>query len=491
VSAPAVEVAPTPVAPAPPPAKPTVADEPFRQKPPTLPDVQPFTPRAAVRAHLANGIPVWLLEQPSYYTTVVVLAVGGVEDFPAAREDADDVVSETMADMRRNTKKYTPGSIHDREAQLQMPEPAPARYWDGVTYSFSVPGEHLADAAEVVAEVILHPTYKKDQYERFREQDARFFTDYANDSLKVSDAVLSHAVFGAHPYAYSQTAKATGAVSRADAAALHDRLFDPSRLIVIVAGSAANEGAVKALDQALGGEKARTKAPPPVAPPVRPSSSPTLVVVDKPGVTSVAVSAGYLGPSASAPDSMAAGMALTLLADDGMGRTLRLRDELNLVPWMNATQQTQRSGGILKWHARTSAKDVPRLLTEVDGMARDLAAKGPTAGELDVLHRQWTGFAVRNFQTPASAAVTYAQIFEKGLTEEEFVEKQTRMTAVTADDIRAAAARYFTRANMHVVVVGDMATLREPLLALGWGPIEIRDAAGAVVTAGRTAVAGH
>jgi predicted Zn-dependent peptidase len=273
--------------------------------------------------------------------------------------------------------------------------------------------------------------------------------------------------------------------------ALHDRLFDPSRLNLIVAGSAANEGAVKALDQALGGAKARTKAPPPVTPLVHSSSGPTLVVVDKPGSTSTAVAAGYLGPTASASDDPAAGMAISLLADDSMGRSLRLRDELKLVPWMQGSARSHRSGGLLKWHARTSVKDVPRLLTEVDAMARDLASNGPTATEVDVLRRQWTSFVMRDFQTPASTADSYAVMFEEGLTEEDFGKKQAHMAAMTGEEIRAAAAKYLTRANLRVVVVGDLASLREPLLALGWGPIEVRDEFGAIVKAGRAPSADH
>jgi hypothetical protein len=49
--------------------------------------------------------------------------------------------------------------------------------------------------------------------------------------------------------------------------------------------------------------------------------------------------------------------------------------------------------------------------------------------------------------------------------------------------VRAAAAKYFLREHMRVVVVGDLAALREPLTKLGWGPVEVRDPNGQVVRA--------
>jgi hypothetical protein len=51
---------------------------------------------------------------------------------------------------------------------------------------------------------------------------------------------------------------------------------------------------------------------------------------------------------------------------------------------------------------------------------------------------------------------------------------------VTADAVKSAAARYLDADHMRTVIVGDWAKLRGSLVALGWGPIEVRNAAGAL-----------
>jgi hypothetical protein len=47
---------------------------------------------------------------------------------------------------------------------------------------------------------------------------------------------------------------------------------------------------------------------------------------------------------------------------------------------------------------------------------------------------------------------------------------------MSAEDIRAAAAKYFDPTHMRAIVVGDAATLEHALKALGWGAIEVGDA---------------
>ncbi len=50
--------------------------------------------------------------------------------------------------------------------------------------------------------------------------------------------------------------------------------------------------------------------------------------------------------------------------------------------------------------------------------------------------------------------------------------------AITANEVRAASAHHFGAGQLRFAVVGDVAVLRGPLSALGWGDIEVLDATG-------------
>jgi hypothetical protein len=62
--------------------------------------------------------------------------------------------------------------------------------------------------------------------------------------------------------------------------------------------------------------------------------------------------------------------------------------------------------------------------------------------------------------------------------------RRQRLTQVTRDAVKAAAAKYLDADRVRIVVVGDGAALKEPLAALGWGAVEQRGPDGAVVPAG-------
>ena len=61
------------------------------------------------------------------------------------------------------------------------------------------------------------------------------------------------------------------------------------------------------------------------------------------------------------------------------------------------------------------------------------------------------------------------------------VTRGQRLAQVTRESVKAAAARYLDADRIRVVVVGDGAALKEPLAALGWGPVEMRGTDGFLV----------
>jgi zinc protease len=443
-------------------------------------------PPPAQRKRLANGVSVWLLPQRSVYCTINVVASGGVVDVPASRADGADVLDLTLNAMQRGSKNYKYDALQDRCAQLEMTHPSWSRYMDAVTFSSTFYCKNFADAVEVMAGIVLRPAFEKQAFERAREQEARGLDDQPSDAATIANLVAELVVFGRHPYGLYATAAPTRAVKREDVVSLHARLFDPSRISVIVGGDLAENETVDALERSFGAARAQTTSAPPVAKAPTTPAGPSLIVVDKPGASGAAIEVGYMGPAAGATDALAARIAAYIATSGSVGRTLRLRDDLKLVPWIETSERLSRVGGILGWRSRTSTDKVAPVLAEIDKIMQGLVSEGPTAGELEVLRRWMEPYGVTGLQTPARSTTTYAQLIGNGLPEETLAQRPARLAAITPDEVRAAAARYLQRASMRAVVVGDLAALREPLLALGWGPVEVRDASGAVVASGRT-----
>ena len=353
---------------------------------------------------------------------------------------------------------------------------------DGVTFSASVPSEHFAEGAKLLADLVMSGEFDPKMFERTREQNARFLDDTPSDGAKVAEQVLGRALFGSHPYGPVSTAAHMRAVTRADVIALHGRVFQASRISIVIAGEVQAKDALMALESGFGKmAPGGTSAPLAPVPPL--PVGPTIVVVDRPGANTVYVAAGVVGPAAAADDEVAAQMAENIAMNAVVGRGIRLRDELKLVPSTAALMWKWRASGELGWRARTTTENVAAVLQEADRIVHALATDGPTDDEVDVM-RNWTATGViGDFSTPMRIAGSYADVIDLGLPDEGIFSMPTRVAAVSAADVRAAAAKYLTRTRMRVVVVGDLAVLHEPMAQIGWGPIEVRDPNGEIVRA--------
>jgi zinc protease len=359
---------------------------------------------------------------------------------------------------------------------------------DGIVVSLAVPAEKLVDGVNLAAEIALKPLYDPKQYERARDQTARGREmDLANTSL-IADQVLRHVLFGTHPYARTVgTSKQVYATRREDVVALHGRVFDPSRLSILVAGSPRQADVVDALNAAFGGQKvSATPHPLAIAAP-SPAALPAarVVLVDKPGNPIAAIDVGALGVMAAAPDSEALHLAVDVLADASLGRlTKRLRDELGQASQLGSFEFGLRAGGYLGFRMRVATENVAASLKEIDRILRSLAADGPTDDEVAALRDRAIFSQAASFETSVEVASVYGGWLLAGQSPDMAISRTQRLTQVTRDTVKAAAGRYLDGDHVRVVVVGDAAALKEPLAALGWGPVELRGSDGGRATAG-------
>jgi predicted Zn-dependent peptidase len=124
---------------------------------------------------------------------------------------------------------------------------------------------------------------------------------------------------------------------------------------------------------------------------------------------------------------------------------------------------------------------VATVLAGAARVVRTLATAGPTDDELTWARDREVYSLASSFETSTSVANVFAWAIATGQTAESVAQRPQRYAAVTMDAVKTAAARYLDADKMRTVVVGDWAALREPLTALGWGPVEVRRPDGTLV----------
>jgi zinc protease len=478
--APAPAPAPTQAPPAASSAPPAVADAPFRLHPPEADVEKPFVVPGVERATLHGGIPVFIAQEPSTFVTLYVLARGGLADVPADRVE----VLRQLADMLpRATTSQTERALSDVYAALYMPRPMSTWWADAVVLRVTGPASKLRDVTELAADFALHPAFDQRDFNRVRDLEADDYERDASNGGVVASRILRPVLFGSHPYGgVHGSAAHMRAVTRADVVALHARIFDRGRLSLVVTGGADSKLVLEALDDAFSGPPGKAIAREGVAPPAAQPTGPRLVVVDMPGAAIANIAMGVLAPPAGAGDAEAALIATQMLADGSMGRlAARLRDGLGIVPFVSISAYEARAGGILGWTTRAPTARVPNVLTEAARVMRDLASAGPSEEELAWARDREVYSLASSFETSASSAYQFANAVATGQSAESVALRPAQYAAVTTATARAAAARYLDPDKVRAVVVGDWATLREPLTALGWGAVELRAADGTVV----------
>jgi predicted Zn-dependent peptidase len=249
-----------------------------------------------------------------------------------------------------------------------------------------------------------------------------------------------------------------------------------------VTGGADPKQVLEALDDAFSGPPGKAIAREGIAPPAPQPTGPRLVVVDVPGAAIANIAMGVLAPPAGSSDAEAALIATQMLADGSMGRLpARLRDELGVVPFVSVSAYEARAGGILGWTTRAPTARVATVLTEAARIMRELASSGPSEEELAWARDREVYSLASSFETSASSAYQFAYAVATGQSAESVALRPAQYAAVTTASAKAAAARYLDADKVRAVVVGDWASLREPLTALGWGAVELRAADGSVV----------
>ncbi|MGD0526684.1 MAG: insulinase family protein [Polyangiaceae bacterium] len=466
------------VAPAPPP--PAVVDESFREHPPAAEAAKPFVPPSGVHGKLRNGIPVVVVHQASPFVALRVVASGGVPDVGA---DHAETVATMMLAFHAGTTTRNIYDIRETYVTLGMQEPETTWYADGVTISFVAPVSRMRTLVEIAADMTLHPSLDKMNFERWREQEANRDDDQATDASLTAERMLRRALYGSHGYSAGiLKAAATRAVKRPDIVALQAKAFDPSRLCIVVAGGVDESDVMTALDDAFGTAPASGAAGGGVLRAPKPPSGARIVVVDKPGTAIAAIDQGFVGPAYGTPDVEPAVAAVSVLADSSFGRlTLRLRQERGDVPWVTPSTSEQRTSGALGWRTRAANDRVGSALAETDRIVRAFAAQGPTEEELVSVREREVFASTAWFQTAADTARAWSWVLFYGQPDDVLMKTPQRYGALTVDAVKAAAGRYLDADHMRTVIVGDWAKLREPLTALGWGPIEIRNAAGTLL----------
>jgi len=410
---------------------------------------------AAPLAHrevLANGMVLLVAERPAIPIVVVrlYLRAGSVYDPP----DAGGLANLTADLLTRGTAKRT-GPELDRAIEFVGGSLEGDAGRDGATLSLSVLKKDLRMGLDLLAEVLLTPTFPEAELKRRSEEIAAAIQRSEQDPGTVAARAMALLLYPGHPYSrpVAGTVESVKRLTRDQVVGFHRDNYRPDAAVIAVVGDVTRDEVRRDFLSSLGGWTAAA-AVRPVIPPT-PASPPVESRVIHRYLTQATVSLARPGIRQDHPDYFSLVVANYVLGGGSASRLYtKVREERGLVYSVYSSLGPGRYGAsyFVGLQTRLDAVDEAVRLVKEE-MAR-MGRETVTPRELDLAKSYLIGSYPLRTDTSGKMAGLLVTVEDNQLGLDWPDRFKAGVSRVTAAEVRRVAGLYMDPATFSSVVIG-------------------------------------
>lgn len=322
-------------------------------------------------------------------------------------------------------------------------------------------------AFELMADAVVRPTFPESELDLLQTQTLSALQLELSQADAVASRFFARHVYGNHPYARRPTAGSTQAITREDVVQFHRRRLRPGGALLVLAGDITLARARALTTQAFRGWTGRAPAAAPFpAPPTRAQAQ--IILVHRPGSVQSNIVVGNTTFGPADPQFYAARLANQILGGGSDSRLfLVLREQKGWTYGAYSGLDRPKGMGTFQAGAEVRTEVTDSALHELLVQLRNLGFTPLPDSELVSAKGTLVGRFPLTIETAnqVAAAVTQARLL--GLPANYLQTYRTRLAAVTAAQVRAAARTMIQTRTPLIVVVGDAAKIYEQLKAIG------------------------
>ncbi|HEY7499196.1 MAG TPA: pitrilysin family protein [Vicinamibacterales bacterium] len=448
----------------------------IKGKAPVSNDVLKVKLPKAQQATLANGLTVMVLEDhrlPRVSFQILVPGAGGYYD-PAAMVGLSGYTAQMMREgTKTKSSQQISQELETMAANLNVGSGASGTM---ATVSGAALTENLDRLLDLTADVLLNPSFPADEWDRMKTRALTNLTQQRSLPQFLSQERFSKVVFGDHPAGrISATPETLNAITRDAMIECHRTRFVPDHALMAFAGDITLAEARKLAETKLGAWKKAGVPKPSVTEPA-PVGAAKVYLVARPDSVQTSLVVGTQSMRRTDPDYIPLWVANRVLGGT-MGRLFRhLREEKGYTYGIGSGFSATLHKG--QWSASTNVRtDVtdPALGDLMSEIALMRSTPVPEKELADAKRAIVAGFAL-SLESPEQLLGYYVQNWMYNLPADYWDTYPSKISAVTAAEAQAAAAKYFDPAKLHIVAVGDATKIAELLKKRG--SLEIYDADG-------------
>jgi zinc protease len=397
---------------------------------------------------LPNGVRL-LLRQDKRLPFVSLRAVfrGGV----LAETDATSGITQlTARTMIKGTKSRSAEQIADSVESVG----GHIAYQSGNNsfgFSVEVLGDDFERGLDVLADVILNPTFPAAEIERERQMQLADIKSHDEQITTIASLELRKLIFGNYPYHLQAdgTVEAVNKLKREDLVSFHRRYCVAPNLVLSVFGDIDPAAVRKSIEKKLAS---------------LPTTKPDFATFDLPPLASTldkekpvdkkqgVVMIGYRSVDLLNPDRFALDLIDTAYSDLGSPLGIRIREEKGLAYYVGAQQLLGPAPGMFFFYVGTKPESTDLCRDEILAETANLREKGMSPDELARAKNKMIGERKIKMQNNSEFGYMVALDEIYGLGYDNYKSQDAKYQAVTLDEIKRVAQKYF-RADGYAAVV--------------------------------------
>ncbi len=468
---------------------PVSAQSPDRSAPPEPGELRRLAPPSIERFSLPNGLDVLLVQKhevPLVHVQLLVHA-GSVDD-PAGKAGLASLTADMLDEGAGTRDAFELADALD----LLGTSLSTGAGLHSSTISLQFPASRLEPSLDMLADVMLRPTFAQADLERLRARRLTAMIQAFDDPNDIASALFRQALYGKdHPYGRDETAESIEGLTRDDLQAFHRASYRPDNAALIVAGAVTVAEVRPLLEKVFSSwTSAGPLAPGTEIGPVDQVQGVPVYLVDKPGAAQSVITIGRIGVARATEDYHTLLVLNTVLGGSFTSRlNANLREDKGYSYGAGSMFSFRPEPGPFMAYSsvQTSVTGpaVMEFMKELRGMLDPVPVE-----ELERAKNYVALQYPRRFETVGQIASQVSELVAFDLPDQTLAEFVDQVLSVTAEQVSTVAPRVLDPDNLVVTVVGDRTVVESQVRDAGFGDVRVltvEDVLGAMPVAAESA----
>lgn len=414
---------------------------------------------------LANGLKLIVYEQHELPSVAVSLVVRGGSMYDG---NSPGLASMTADLLTKGTKTRSATQIAE-EIEFLGGNLGAGTGWDNSTVSLSILSKYLDKAFDVMADVVLNPTFPNEELDRSREQRLASILQRKANAGSLASIQFNKAIYGDHPYGQPPdgTEASIKALNREMMVKFHEQYFLPNNAFMVAVGDITPKKMKELINKVFGTWK-KGSVPEVKFPEIKDIDRLKIQVVDRAGAVQSAILVGHVGIARNNPDFIPLSVLNTLLGGYfGSRLNLNLREDKGYTYGARSGFDSRLYRGPFSASAEVRNGVTDSSVIEFLKEIKRVCDEPIPQDELNGVKSYLTGLFPIQIETPGQVASRIVSIEMYGLGKTYYNTYNSKVNAVTSEELSRVAKKYLHPDKLVVVAAGKADLLKETLAKFG------------------------